>query len=89
VHGNGAHALGALGGSVASNRRDRGGVHAAAQAVVIQGIDHGGQHEPGGEVTWQEVVGGALPRSDALGGHGDAQGGVGCLCNVSAWWGWC
>jgi hypothetical protein len=44
-------ALGALGGSVASNRRVRGGVHVAAWAVLIQGIDHGGQHESGGEVT--------------------------------------
>jgi hypothetical protein len=51
VHGNGARALGALGGSVASKRRGRGGVHAAAQAVLIQGIGHGGEHESGGEVT--------------------------------------
>jgi hypothetical protein len=51
VYGNGARALGALGGSVASNRRVRGGVHVAARAVLIQGIDHGGQHESGGEVT--------------------------------------
>jgi hypothetical protein len=51
VHGNGARALGMLGGSVASNRHVRGGVHVAARAVLIQGIDHGGQHESGGEVT--------------------------------------
>jgi hypothetical protein len=42
---------GHTGGSVASNQRVRGSVHVAARAVLIQGIDHGGQHESGGEVT--------------------------------------
>jgi hypothetical protein len=68
------------------DRRVRGGVHIAVRAALIQGIDHGGQHKAVGEVTEQEVVGGALPRSGALGGHGDVEGWHGVagtvLCDV-------
>jgi hypothetical protein len=45
------HVLGALDGSVASDRRGRGGVHNEARAGLARGIGHGGQHEAGGEVT--------------------------------------
>jgi hypothetical protein len=86
VHGNMGHGLGALGSSVASDRRVRGGVHVAVRAALIQGIDHGGQHEAVGEVTEQEVVGGALPRSGTLDGHGAVHGRRGVagtvLCDV-------
>jgi hypothetical protein len=67
----------------------RGGVHGETRAVSARGIDPGGQHRAGGEVTGLGMVGGALPMLGAHGGHGDVQGGVGCLCNVSARWGWC
>jgi hypothetical protein len=38
-------------------------------------------------VTVQGVVGGALPRSGILGGHGDVLGGRGVAGRVSARWG--
>jgi hypothetical protein len=86
AHGNGVHALGALGGSVRSHWHGRGGVHDRSRAGLPRGIGPRVQCETGGEVTAQGVVGGALPRSGALGGRGDALGkrGVGewCLCEV-------
>jgi hypothetical protein len=38
-------------------------------------------------VTEQEVVGGVLPQSGTLGGHGDVQGRRGVAGTVSAGWG--
>jgi hypothetical protein len=74
------HALGALDGSVASDWRGRGGVHAEARAGLARGIGHGGQHEAGGEVMEQEVVGGSLPQSGIHGGQ--------WRCPGAAWCGW-
>jgi hypothetical protein len=74
VCGNATHALRALGGLVASVRRGRGGMHGEARAGLAQGVGRRGRHGAGGEVTGQGVVGGALPRSSVLGGHGDVLG---------------
>jgi hypothetical protein len=48
--------------------------HARSRAGVARGIGRGCTEGLDGEVTGQEVVGGALPRSGALGGHGDGPG---------------
>jgi hypothetical protein len=71
VHGNVGRGLGALGGSVASDRRVRGASHDRPRPDLPRGIDPGVLGLAGGEVMEQEVVGGVLPRSGALGGHGD------------------
>jgi hypothetical protein len=49
-------------------------VHGEARAGLAQGIGRRGRHRAGGEVTGQRVVGGALPRSGILGGHGNVLG---------------
>jgi hypothetical protein len=74
VRGNVTHALRALGGPVASVPHGQGGVHGEARAGLAQGIGRRGRHGAGGEVTGQGVVGGALPRSSILGGHGHVLG---------------
>jgi hypothetical protein len=67
VHGNALPAPDALGGQFATRWQGRGVAHARPRADRSRGIDHWGQNEAGGEVTTQEVDGGALPR---LGVHG-------------------
>jgi hypothetical protein len=89
VHGNGWHTLGVLDDTTASIWLGQGGVHGETRAVSVRGIDPGGQHGAGGEVTGLGMVGGALPTLGAHSGHGDVQGGVGCSCSVSARWGRC
>jgi hypothetical protein len=88
VLGNEVHALGTLGGQRASHGHGWAAVHGHARAELARGIGPSGQGEAGGEVTAQSVVGGALPRSSALGGHGDALGERGvdewCLCEVGS-----
>jgi hypothetical protein len=51
VHGNASPALHALGGVVALERRDRGGVHGRAHGLLLQGINSSGRGKLGGEVT--------------------------------------
>jgi hypothetical protein len=84
MSGNAAPALCALVGLSALARRGRGDAHGRSEAGAARGIGQGGQHRASGEVTGRGMVGGALPRSCALGGHGDAQGRRGvcwvCLC---------
>jgi hypothetical protein len=48
--------------------------HASSRAGVAWGIGRGCTEGLDGEVTGREVVGGALPRSGALGDHGDGPG---------------
>jgi hypothetical protein len=84
VHGNGTCALGALGGTTASIWRGQGGVYGRDRGLLLRGIDHGGRHGASGEVMGRGTVDGALPRSCALGSHGNVQGRRGvrwvCLC---------
>jgi hypothetical protein len=68
---NAAHALRALGGSVVSVGHGRGGVHGGAWSSLARGIDPLGRNGAGSEVTGQGVVGAALPKLGAHGGHGD------------------
>jgi hypothetical protein len=49
-------------------------MHGRSQAKLARGIDLLGRGGPGGEVMARSMVGGALPRLGALGGHGDALG---------------
>jgi hypothetical protein len=51
MHGNASPALRALGGAVASERRDRGGVHGRARGLLLRGIDSSGRGKLGSEVT--------------------------------------
>jgi hypothetical protein len=46
---------------------------------VARGIGAGGRHVASGKVVGRGMVGGALPRSLAPGGHGNAQGRRGVL----------
>jgi hypothetical protein len=71
VHGNGAGTLGALGDMTASIWWGQGGVYGRDHGLLLRGIDHGGLHGASGEVMGQGTVGGALPRSCALGGYGN------------------
>jgi hypothetical protein len=86
-HGNASPALRVLGGTVASKCRGQGDLHGGARAVLVQGIDPLGRGRSGGEVTVQEVVGGARPRSGILGGHGDVPRRHEVAGSVSARWG--
>jgi hypothetical protein len=83
AHGNGVHALDALGGQVASHWHGWAVVHGRSRGFLLQGIDLLGHDGAGGEGTGLGMVGGALPTLGAHGGHGDIQGGVGCSCKVS------
>jgi hypothetical protein len=61
------HALGALGGQVASHWHGWASVHGRPRGFLLQGIGSLGCDGAGGEVTGPGTVGGALP---SLGGHG-------------------
>jgi hypothetical protein len=61
VHGNGRHALRALGDSLTSGWHSRGALHGRARAELARGIDPGGRRRASGEVTARAVAGGALP----------------------------
>jgi hypothetical protein len=89
VHGNAGLGLGALGGLGASEWHDHCAAQGGSKVAASRGIDHALVDELDGEVTGLEVVGAALPMLGAHGGHGDVQGGVGCLCSVSTRWGRC
>jgi hypothetical protein len=62
AHGNGVHALDALGGQVASCRQGWPAVHNRSRGFLLQGIDPLVRDGAGGEVTGLGTVGGALPR---------------------------
>jgi hypothetical protein len=62
AHGNGVHALDALGGQVASYRHGWPAVHGGSRGFLLQGIDPLVRDGAGGEVTGLGTVGGALPR---------------------------
>jgi hypothetical protein len=86
VLGNMVHALGVLGGQIASRWHGRAALHGQARAELARGIGPVGRRGSGGEVTARAVVGAALPRLGAHGGHGDALGEHGVderhLCEV-------
>jgi hypothetical protein len=70
VHGNALPALDALGGQFTPCWHGRGVVYGGSEVAASRGIGRGRPGELDGEVTSWEVVGGALPRSGSLGGHG-------------------
>jgi hypothetical protein len=88
VHGNALPALDALGGQFAPCWHGRGVVYGGSEVAASRGIGRGRAGELDGEVTGREVVGGALPRSGTLGGHGDCPGRRGVagsgLCSVGS-----
>jgi hypothetical protein len=88
MHGNGWHVLRALDSMAALVWLGQGALHGGARASLVWGIVPLGQGRSGGEVMAQELNGGALPRSGALGGHGGVLGvrGLveGCLCDVGS-----
>jgi hypothetical protein len=88
VHGNDSGALGALAARWTPVWHGRGGTHGGLRAGLAWGIDPWAWCDAGGEVTGQELVGGAQARLGAHGGHGDGAGGVGCWRSPSAGWGW-
>jgi hypothetical protein len=82
VHGNASPALLVLGGMVASEWHGRGIVHARSKAGMAWGIDHGGRHGAGGEVTAREGVIAVLPKFGIHDGHG-------CILSEGGVAGWC
>jgi hypothetical protein len=87
VHRNAMRALHALGGSIASDRRGRGGVLSGSEVAVPRGIDHTCAEGLYGEVTSPGAVGAVSPKLGVHGGLGYGHGGVECCWRVAAKWG--